>query len=222
MVSSRIGVWAGVTLAGLALLAGCKSQSNTTASGAPPESTMTSPAAETSGMAAPGGSTMSPGTAAPSGAAPGAAALADPQIAQIALSADAGDSARGKLAETKATNAEVKSFAREMVTDHTMLNKKATELAKKLNVTPQASDANTDLLNKVQGMTQDLQSKTGKDFDKTYMDQEVQIHQLVLDDLDKNLIPGAQNAELKSLLTTARGVVDGHLKRAQAIDAKLK
>ncbi len=213
----RYGRWTGATLAVLAVLAGCKSQNNTTASSAAPESTMTSPAAETSGMAAPGGSATSPGPA-----APGAAALADPQIAQIALSADAGDSARGKLAETKATNAEVKAFAKEMVTDHTMLNKKATELAKKLNLTPQQSAADSDLVNKVQGMTQDLQSKTGKDFDKTYMDQEVQIHQLVLDDLDKTLIPGAQNAQLKALLTTARGVVEGHLKRAQAIDAKLK
>ncbi len=211
MTSGRIGMWA-VALASVALLAGCKSQNNATTAAAAPESASASPAAETSGGAA----MTSPA------AAPGAAALADPQIAQIALSADAGDSARGKLAESKATNAEVKAFAKEMVTDHTMLNKKATELAKKLNVTPQASDANTDLLNKVQGMTQDLQSKTGKDFDKTYMDQEVQIHQLVLDDLDKTLIPGAQNAELKKLLQTARGVVEGHLKRAQAIDAKLK
>ncbi len=209
MVRRGLGMWAGVTVAALALVAGCKSQNNAAA----PESGMASPAAETSPMASPSAATT---------AAPGAAALADPQIAQIALSADAGDSARGKLAESKATNAEVKSFAKEMVTDHTMLNKKATELAKKLNVTPQASAADSDLVNKVQGMTQDLQSKTGKDFDKTYMDQEVQIHQLVLDDLDKTLIPGAKNPELKKLLTTARGVVEGHLKRAQAIDAKLK
>ncbi len=210
MARSGIGLWLGVALAGAAVLAGCKSQNNATTTAAAPESTMASPAAPAT--------EATPAT----GAAPGAAALADPQIAQIALSADAGDSARGKLAESKATNAEVKSFAKEMVTDHTMLNKKATELAKKLNVTPQPSAADSDLVNKVQGMTQDLQGKTGKDFDKTYMDQEVQIHQLVLDDLDKNLIPGAQNPELKKLLTTARGVVEGHLKRAQAIDAKLK
>ena len=210
MTRNGISRWASVTLALVALVGGCKSQDNTTAGAAAPESTMTSPAAETAPSA--GAAT----------AAPGAAALADPQIAQIALSADAGDSARGKLAESKATNAEVKAFAKEMVTDHTMLNKKATELAKKLNVTPQASDANTDLLNKVQGMTQDLQGKTGKDFDKTYMEQEVQIHQLVLDDLDKTLIPAAQNAEVKSLLQSARTVVEGHLKRAQSIDSKLK
>ncbi len=204
------GIWLGLAMAGLVVAAGCKSQNNTVASGAAPESASTSPATESAQPAAP---------ATP---APGGAPVADPQIAQIALSANAGDSARGKLAESKATNAEVKSFAREMVTDHGGLNKKAVALAKKLNVTPEPSAADSDLINKVQGMTQELQGKTGKDFDKTYMDQEVQIHQLVLDDLDKTLIPSAQNADLKQLLQTARTAVEGHLKRAQQIQSTLK
>ena len=198
-------------VAALVLVAGCKSQQNNVAQtgneAATPPAAMNAPAPE---------------SAATGNAPATSAAVSDPQIAQIALSASSGDSARGKLAETKATNAQVKSFAKEMVTDHTMLNKKAVELANKLNVTPAESPADSDLVKKVGDMTNDLQGKTGKDFDKTYMDQEVQIHQRVLDDLDKTLIPTAQNADLKKLLTTARGVVDGHLKRAQQIDSSLK
>ncbi len=200
----------GVALAALVLLAGCKSQQNNMAAGnaaATPPAAMNQPAPESATTSTPSATSGS---------------VSDPQIAQIALSANSGDSARGKLAETKATNAQVKSFAREMVTDHSSLNKKAVELAKKLNVTPAQSAADSDLVKKVGDMTNELQGKTGKDFDKTYMDQEVQIHQLVLDDLDKTLIPAAQNADLKKLLTTARGVVEGHLKRAQQIDGTLK
>ncbi len=201
----------GAVLVALVLVAGCKSQQNNVAQtgneAATPPAAMNAPAPESAATGAP---------AATSGT------VSDPQIAQIALSANSGDSARGKLAETKATNAQVRSFAKEMVTDHSMLNKKAVELAKKLNVTPAGSAPDSDLVKKVGDMTNDLQGKTGKDFDKTYMDQEVQIHQLVLDDLDKTLIPTAQNAELKKLLTTARGVVEGHLKRAQQIDGSLK
>ncbi len=199
----------GAVLAAVLLVAGCKSQQNNAAAGnaaATPPAAMNSPAPESAATNT--GATN--------------AAVSDPQIAQIALSANSGDSARGKLAETKATNPQVKAFAREMVTDHSALNKKAVELAKKLNVTPAASPPDSDLIKKVGDMTNDLQGKNGKDFDKAYMDQEVQIHQLVLDDLDKTLIPSAQNAELKKLLTTARGVVEGHLKKAQQIDSTLK
>ncbi len=199
-----------LTLAGVVAAAGCSKQNN--AATAASDTAMASPAA-------------APAPAAESSPAAGAAtspALADPQIAMIALSANSGDSARGALAQQKATDAQVKAFGKMMVTDHGGLNKQAVALAKKLNVTPQPSAADSDLVSKVQSMTSELQGKTGKDFDKTYIDQEVQIHQLVLDDLDKTLIPGAQNAELKSLLQTARAGVQAHLQKAQALQAKLK
>lgn len=195
---------AGVVFAAGMLLLGCKGKDNNVGN----EAAMASPAAESAATATP--------AAAPS------SALTDPQIAKIALSANSGDSARGRIAEQKASNAEVKAFGRMMVTDHTALNKQATALAKKLNVTPQDSKPDSDLVAKVQGMTQEVQGKSGADFDKTYMDQEVQIHQLVLDDLNNTLIPAAQNAELKQLLNTAKAGVEGHLKKAQEVQAKLK
>lgn len=197
----RAGAWlALLTLAGL-VVAGCSKQNN-------------------AGMAATDSAMASP--AAPAVASPVAVALSDPQIAMIALSANSGDSARGRLAEQKSTNAEVKAFGKMMVRDHGALNKRAVALARKLNVTPVPSSADSDLVSKVTVMTTDLRGKTGKEFDKTYIDQEVQIHQLVLDDLDKTLIPAAQNADLKNLLQTARGVVQAHLEKAQALQAKLK
>src|SRR5688572_7363124 len=61
----------------------------------------------------------------------------DAQIASIVVTANQVDIDAGKLAESRTTNAEVKAFARLMVTDHTAVNKSATELAAKLKVTPQ-------------------------------------------------------------------------------------
>ena len=207
------GSWVAMGALAVAVLGGCKARDNNAAmtgnTAVPPAAT---PVPAESAAGQPG---AAPGTAA-------SAALADPQIAQVALSANSGDSARGVIAQQKATDAEVKAFGKMMVTDHSALNKKATALAKKLNVTPQQSAADSDLVSKVTSMNNDLQGKTGKDFDKTYIDQEVQIHQLVLDDLDKNLIPAAQNAELKQLLETARGGVQAHLQRAQQLQGKLK
>ncbi len=155
-------------------------------------------------------------------AAPTTAPPTDPQIAQIVLSANSGDSARGVLAQQKSTNADVKGFGRLMVVDHGRLNKETVALAKKLNVTPQPSAADSDLINKVQAMGQTLQGKSGMDFDSTYIDQEVAIHQLVQTDLDSTLIPDAKNPQLKKALQSARAVVVAHLKRAQEIQGKLK
>ncbi len=182
------------------------------------EATNAAPAAPESAAAA---APQSTATGSPP-AAPSTAPPSDPQIAQIVLSANSGDSARGVLAQRKATNADVKGFGQLMIVDHGRLNKETVSLAKKLNVTPQPSTADSDLINKVQGMTQALQGKSGMDFDSTYIDQEVAIHQLVLTDLDNTLIPSARNARLKALLRSARTVVVTHLTRARQIQRTLR
>ena len=55
----------------------------------------------------------------------------DAQILAFATAANKGEIAEGKLAETKATNAKVKAFARQMVADHTKMLAEGTAFAKK-------------------------------------------------------------------------------------------
>ena len=61
----------------------------------------------------------------------------DAQIASIVVTANQVDIDAGKLAASRSTNDEVKAFAQLMVTDHTGVNKPATDLVTKLKVTPQ-------------------------------------------------------------------------------------
>src|SRR5688572_16003329 len=61
----------------------------------------------------------------------------DAQIASIVVTANQVDIDAGKLAISRSTNDEVKGFAQLMVTDHTAVNKSATDLAGKLKVTTQ-------------------------------------------------------------------------------------
>ena len=69
-------------------------------------------------------------------AAASAQSIDDAQIAAIVVTANQVDIEAGKLASSASSNADVKKFAETMVTDHTGVNKSATELANKLKVTP--------------------------------------------------------------------------------------
>jgi putative membrane protein len=115
----------------------------------------------------------------------------------------------------------VKDFAQTMVTDHSQVNKQAVALATKLGVTPEASDVSQQLKASGAETRTSLQGMTSAAFDKAYIDHEVSYHQAVLDALDKMLIPDAQNAELKALLTKARPVFAAHLQRAKGIQSSL-
>jgi putative membrane protein len=152
---------------------------------------------------------------------PPPAAITDPQIAKIVVTANSGDSAAGELAKTKGTDKDVKAFGQRMVTDHGAVNKEAVALVTKLNVTPEESDASRSMASDAQSNMTALQGQSGAAFDKAYIDHEVTMHQQVLDALDNQLIPNAQNADLKALLQKVRPAIAAHLESAKTIQTKL-
>jgi putative membrane protein len=120
------------------------------------------------------------------------------------------------------TSDEVKTFARLMVTDHTGVNKAATDLAVKLKVTPQDNPTSQSLKADGEKSLAHLKTLTGVTFDKAYIDREVAYHQQVIDALDKTLIPAATNEELKALLVKVRPAFVAHLEHAKGLQASQK
>jgi putative membrane protein len=145
----------------------------------------------------------------------------DAEIAAIVVTANQVDIDAGKLAQTKASHPEIKKFAERMVVEHTGVNKSATELVTKLNVTPQDNATSKSLKDSGTKNLSTLKGLTGAAFDKAYIDQEVAYHQQVLDAVDKTLIPGVQNAELKALLVKVRPAFVAHLAHAKGLQATL-
>jgi putative membrane protein len=146
----------------------------------------------------------------------------DAQIAAIVVAANQVDIDAGKLAESKASNKDVKAFAQLMVTDHTGVNKQATALVTKLKVKPEENETSKGLKSSGQDTLKRLKALKGTEFDKAYVDNEVTYHQNVLDAVDKTLIPNAKNAELKDLLVKVRPAFVAHLEHAKHIQSSLK
>jgi putative membrane protein len=145
----------------------------------------------------------------------------DAQIAMIAVTANSVDIDAAKMAKQKTTNKAVREFADTMVRDHTAVNAKATALVKKLGVTPEESDTSRSLKSDGDKKMAELKSLTGAEFDKAYIDNEVSYHETVMNALDKTLIPNTKNAELKSLLESARPIFVTHLDHAKKLQASL-
>jgi putative membrane protein len=150
-----------------------------------------------------------------------AAGPTDPQIAAIVVTANQVDIDAGKLALTKASTPDVKSFAQLMITDHSAVNKSASDLVTKLRVTPEPSATSQSLQKGGDDNLTALKKLNGRAFDKAYVDHEVAYHQAVLDAVDGTLIPGAQNAELKALLVKVRPAFVAHLDHAKNLQSEL-
>ena len=160
--------------------------------------------------------TLGAGLACAQGAGP-----SDPQIAAIVVTANQVDIDAGKLALSKSHSKDVKEFAQRMITDHTGVNKSATELVTKLHVTPEPNPTSQSLQKGGDDNLAALKKLSGHAFDKAYVDHEVAYHEAVLQAVDKTLIPSAQNAELKALLVKVRPAFLAHLDHAKHLQQEL-
>jgi putative membrane protein len=145
----------------------------------------------------------------------------DAQIASIVVTANQVDIDAGKLAQKQGSKAEVKAFGKQMVTDHTAVNKQAVALAKKLKVTPEDNPTSQSLKSGGAQNLKSLQKLKGAAFDKAYVEHEVAYHQQVIDAINKTLIPNAKNEELKQLLEKGLPLFEGHLQHAKQIQGSL-
>ena len=146
----------------------------------------------------------------------------DPQIAAIVVTANQVDIDAGKLAKWRSKTKSVQDFAQLMITDHSGVNKAATELVQKLHVTPEPNATSASLQKGGDDNLAALKKLQGHAFDTAYIDHEVAYHQAVLDAEDKTLIPSAQNAELKALLVKVRPAFVAHLDHAKALQTELR
>jgi putative membrane protein len=164
-------------------------------------------------------STMSSDTASTSGAA-SSGGLTDANIVGLLDEANMADSAAGAYAVGKATNAQVKAFAKLMMGEHHALRAQGQQLARRLNVTPELP-ASDPLKPAAQSeMTALKAAPKGAQFDRTYIEQEIGIHKAVLD-LASKAHDAAQNADLKKLIEKAKPVIQKHLDRAESIQKSL-
>jgi putative membrane protein len=175
-------------------------------------------AADTGLAADTGAAAMADTTSTPPPPAP---ALTDANIVYILDNANALDSAAGSIAVTKGTSADVRDYGRKMVRDHHSLRAQGQALAKKLNVTPEAPANDNSQATRDKTMSLLNGAAKGKDFDKAYIDNEVEYHTSLLETATQAM-NAAQNAELKNLIQLAAPTIQAHLDRAKSIQSKMQ
>jgi putative membrane protein len=148
-------------------------------------------------------------------------AMSEPNVMSLVGMSNATEIQTSDIAQTKATNAQVKAFARDMIREHQAMQKQADQLATRLNVTPQPPAQAQQKQQMLDQMVQQLNSTAkGAEFDRAYMDGQVQAHQQTLTEL-QGLQNSVQNAELRTLIQQAIPKVEQHLQRAQTLQSNV-
>jgi len=134
-----------------------------------------------------------------------AATVANANMTEVELS---------KVANDKATNERLKSFASMMIADHTQAGDKLKQMAAAKNITLPAN-----LDDKSQKKLDELNKKTGKDFDKAYADDMLDDHKDAIKLFQKGSTD-LKDADLKGFATQTLPTLQVHQDSIKAISGK--
>jgi putative membrane protein len=141
-----------------------------------------------------------------------------PVFVEKAAASDMFEIQAAKLAQQRSKNADIKAFADMMVKDHTKSTNdmKAAIQASGQNLTPPAV-----LPQDKQDALNDLQNASADEFDRKYMEGQVDAHQDALNLLQRYAQDGDVDA-LKTFAASVAPVVQQHLDRAKSLRDALK
>ncbi len=148
--------------------------------------------------------------------------LTDANIAAIVVGANNIDISAGKIALQRSQNSEIKKFAERMVADHTAVLNSAVALVTKLGVTPVNNDLVATLAKQSSDHEAVLLTLSGNAFDKSYIDHEVAYHEAVIGVIENQLIPSAQNKELKDMLISVVPAFNAHLEHSLMVQKQIQ
>jgi putative membrane protein len=149
-----------------------------------------------------------------------APALDDPTIVAIWDNTNTADIQTGKLAAEKAKSKQVREFGAMLARDHAMVRQQGRDLAKKLGVTPtppagdKSAQDQAALIHRLDGLK-------GAEFDRAFLQHEIQFHQDVIAAINSTLLPAIQNPELKAFVVKIAPAFQAHLQMAENLDKQV-
>lgn len=126
----------------------------------------------------------------------------------------------GQLAAQRAGHPGIREYAQTVAADHRALIGVLDSVGRARSAALTATGGMQEMVNTVRMAHSGLENVAGPDFDLPFVRAEVESHRLLLDGLDQQLIPTAGSADLRTLLTDIRAMVDAHLTRGRQLLAQ--
>ncbi len=143
-------------------------------------------------------------------------------IAAMLVAADESAVKDANLAQSKSSDPKVKSFAKTVASDHTALEDRVVAWTKAKKLEPVESPSSQELTSRGVKSRNKLESLNAARFDHGFVAEQVRFDKSLIAALDDIMIPNAKDAELASLLKSARPQVEAHMKAAEQLKSSLK
>ncbi len=146
--------------------------------------------------------------------------MSDANVVAVLNTIDASELEAAQLAKQKAQSPEVRNYAARIVDEHTKMMAQNRQVASRINVQPENPALVSTLKSTHQENMEELRQKSGRDFDRRYIDDQVLMHEQAVQLVEKTA-DSADNSRLKQHLMQTRPDLQSHLSEAKTIQRQL-
>ena len=148
--------------------------------------------------------------------------LSDSEIAMVMRVLNIAEIREATLMRDKATDKTLKDFAQRLINDHdAQMNKTEADLLK-ADIMSEDSTLSRELDAKSGEARERLRQLSGAEFDRAYIDREVQGNQTAVKLIDERLIPSAHKKVVGNAALALKKLIEIHLDEAKKLQATLK
>lgn len=137
------------------------------------------------------------------------------EILQVLHTINDGEIKQAQLALQKSDDPQVQATARMIIKDHSISNQRITALTDTTGANLKPSPLNQDIQAQASKIEDELTELSGAEFDRTYLQKQVELHEVALDTVRTELLPSAQDPRVRRLLSETTPKLERHQQEAE-------
>lgn len=141
--------------------------------------------------------------------------LSSAEILQVLHAINVGEINQAQLALQRSTDPEVQRTAQTIIEDHTASNQRIANIAQMLSVSLEDSTLSEGIQFQAEQIRETLADLSGTEFNQTYLEKQVELHNVALDTVRTQLLPNAEQPEVRQMLEQAIPKLQLHRELAQ-------
>jgi putative membrane protein len=147
--------------------------------------------------------------------------MSDSKILFVAHVANACAIAQARMAQEHSVDGRVRRLAAQILRQHVRADRNGEALIERRRLDMTSTPTGSKLRNDTEQMLTALARKRGADFDRAYVDAQVEHDRRVLDLIDGKLLPNVSGRDVQALLYNLHKNVQAHLGAARALQIKI-
>ncbi len=140
-----------------------------------------------------------------------AAEMDSGEILHVLETINQSEISQARLALRRSQNPDVQQIAQVLIQDHQALSERIQNVADTTGVVLTDNELSQEVADKMSGIEEELADLSGDEFDQAFLNRQVEVHEFVLETAQEDLMPQAEEAQVRQVISDASANMEENL-----------